>query len=70
MDTNFEGFDDFSHLMEKYISKADIENIMSVLEVVANEYAKDVRSLPQPRRAGTGYTHLLDTISTKRNGRT
>lgn len=68
MDTNFEGFDDFSHLIEKYISKADIESIMSALEVGADELVRDVRALPQPRRAGTGYTHLLDTISTKRNG--
>ena len=68
MASDYHGFDDFSEMLEKYISNTEIENVLNILEVGANELTKDVRALPQPRRSGSGYTHLLDSVSTKRNG--
>lgn len=68
MADDFTGFDDFSSLLEKYIGKAEKENVMKVLEVGAEELARDVRALPKPRRPGGGYTHMLDSVTTKRRG--
>ena len=68
MADDFAGFDDFSSLLEKYIGKVEKENVMKVLEVGAEELARDVRALPKPRRPGGGYTHMLDSVTTKRRG--
>ena len=65
---DFAGFDDFSSLLEKYIGKVEKENVMKVLEVGAEELARDVRALPKPRRPGGGYTNMLDSVTTKRRG--
>lgn len=62
------GFDEFSNLLEKYIKKTKKENVMRVLEIGAEEFAKDVRVLLKPRRTGGGYTHMLDSVTTKRRG--
>ena len=68
MADEFTGFDDFSDLLEKYIGKTEKENVMKVLEIGAEELARDVRALPKPRRPGGGYTHMLDSATTKRRG--
>lgn len=68
MADEFTGFDDFSDLLEKYIGKTEKENVMKVLEIGAEELARDVRALPRPRRPGGGYTHMLDSVTTKRRG--
>lgn len=68
MADEFTGFDDFSDLLEKYIGKTEKENVMKVLEIGAVELARDVRALPRPRRPGGGYTHMLDSATTKRRG--
>lgn len=68
MADDFTGFDDFSSLLEKYIGKVEKENVMKVLEVGAEELARDVRALPKPRRPGGGCTHMLDSVTTKRRG--
>lgn len=65
---DFAGFDDFSNLLEKYIGKTEKENVMKVLEIGAEELARDVGALPKPRRPGGGYTHMLDSVTTKRRG--
>ncbi len=68
MADSYHGFEEFSEQLEKYIANCETEKVMSVLEEGANEFVKDVRALPQPRRPGSGYTHLLDSVTTKRNG--
>lgn len=49
-------------------SQISDQKVVSVLEIGAKEFAKDVRKLPRPRSnmTGSGYTHLLDTVTTKR----
>lgn len=66
MAEDFTGFDDFSKLLEKYIGKTEKENVMQVLEIGAEDLARDVRALPKPRRPGGGRTHMLDSVATKR----
>lgn len=68
MADDFTGFDDFSRLLKKYIGKTEKENVMQVLEIGAEELARDVRALPKPRRPGGGRTHMLDSVTTKRRG--
>lgn len=68
MADDFTGFDDFSKSLEKYIGKTEKENVMQVLEIGAEELARDVRALPKPRRPGGGRTHMLDSVATKRRG--
>lgn len=62
------GFVDFEKILNQYSQKADIKNVLNVIEKGAEEFAKDVKSLPKPRRLinKSGYTHLLDTVTTKR----
>lgn len=68
MAEDFTGFDDFSKLLEKYIGKTEKGNVMQVLEIGAEDLARDVRALPKPRRPGGGRTHMLDSVVTKRRG--
>lgn len=49
-------------------SQISDQKVVSILEIGAKEFAKDVRKLPRPRSSmtGSGYTHLLDTVTTRR----
>lgn len=64
-----DGFDEFSKLLESYSKNTDDEKVLSVLECGADAFAKDVRALPKPRSriSAAGYTHLIDTVTTRRN---
>lgn len=70
MANDFTGFDDFSNMLEKYMENTDMDNVLKVLESGAEALVQDVRALPRPRsqRGGGGWTHLLDTITHKKNG--
>lgn len=59
-------FDEFSHMMEEYSKNASMENVVRVLEIGAKDFEKDVVALPQPRRPGGGYMHMLDSVEAKR----
>lgn len=70
MANDFTGFDDFSNMLEKYMENTDMDNVLKVLESGAEALVQDVRTLPRPRsqRSGGGWTHLLDTVTQKKNG--
>lgn len=63
-----ESFDEFTKMLEEYADKADKDNVLNALEKGAEEFIKDIRSLPKPRSniAKSGYTHLLDTVTYKK----
>ena len=63
----FSGLEELTKMLEEY--SVSEEKVMDVLEDVANAYVKDVRKLPRPRSqiSKPGYTHLLDTVTSKRN---
>ena len=70
MANDFTGFDDFSEMLEKYMENTSMDNVLNVLENGAETLVQDVRALPRPRsqRGGGGWTHLLDTVTQKKNG--
>lgn len=70
MANDFTGFDDFSKMLEKYMKNTSTDNVLNVLEIGAEALVQDVRALPRPRsqRGGGGWTHLLDTVTQKKNG--
>ena len=70
MANDFTGFDDFSKMLEKYMENTSMDNVLNVLEIGAEVLVQDVRALPRPRsqRSGGGWTHLLDTVTQKKNG--
>lgn len=53
-------------LMQRY--QVTDEKALSAIETGAKMLADDVRKLPKPRSkmTGSGYTHLLDTVTTRR----
>lgn len=63
-----DGFEEFSKMLEEYAGKTKESDVLDVLEYGANEFVKDVRALPKPRSliSKGGYTHLLDTVTTRR----
>lgn len=69
MDFYEAGFVNFEKLLKKYSKQADIKNVLSVIQSGADEFINDVRALPKPRRQldAAGYTHLLDTVCSKKN---
>lgn len=70
MADDFTGFDEFSKMLEKYMENTDMEGVLNVLNIGAESLVQDVRALPRPRsqRGGGGWTHLLDTVTQKKNG--
>lgn len=65
-ETMEDGFDSLLKQIES--SQIDNQKIVSTLEMGAKEFAKDVRKLPRPRSrmSGSGYTHLIDTVTTRK----
>lgn len=61
------GFDELADLLKEY--EITDEKVMKALETGASLLTTDARRLPRPRSSlsGTGYTHLIDTITFKRN---
>ena len=61
------GFDDLSDLLKEF--EISEEDAMGALEETAEMFVQDIRKLPKPRSAITasGYTHLLDTVTYRRN---
>ena len=61
------GFDDLSKLLEDFEISED--DAMEALDETAEMFAQDVRKLPRPRSmiTASGYTHLLDTVTYRRN---
>ncbi|WP_390603987.1 HK97-gp10 family putative phage morphogenesis protein [Blautia producta] len=64
-----DGFDELEKLLDEYGKKTSQENVLNVLEKGAAALVKDVMALPKPRSQihKAGYTHLLDTMSYRRN---
>jgi len=64
-----DGFDSLEKLLEEYGKKTSQENVLNTLEKGAAALVKDVMALPKPRSQihKAGYTHLLDTMSCRRN---
>lgn len=65
----FSGFDEFSDLLKEF---DDVDRrVNEILQIGADELCKDIKSLPQPRSkvAKAGYTHLLDTIASRKEGK-
>ena len=62
-----EGFDTLQKLLNEYNIRDEV--VLDALEKGAKELATDVRKLPKPRSkiAKAGYTHLLDTVTYKRD---
>lgn len=69
-DDGFYGFDELEQQLKDYVEKASSENVMNVLEYGASEFVKILLKLPKPRSRimASGYTHLVDSFSYKRNG--
>lgn len=66
-----DGFKDFNELIEKYSQKVDKDKVLNAIQKGADALAKDVRARPKPRSSinKSGYTHLLDTVTTKVNAK-
>lgn len=62
MSADPEGLQDFLEDLSKYAKVADEAHISEVLMAGGEALAEDVRKLPRPRRALTGYTHMLDSV--------
>ncbi len=64
-----DGFFELSKMLDEY--NVSEEKVMNALEDAASEYVKDVRRLPRPRSqiSKPGYTHLLDTVTSKRKAK-
>lgn len=65
----FSGFDEFSDLLKNF---DDIDGrVDEILQIGADELCKDIKNLPKPRSKVTksGYTHLLDTITSRKEGK-
>lgn len=64
-----DGFSEFEEMLKEVSANMDEENILSVLENGAEQFVKDVKALPRPRSliSKPGYTHILSTISHRRN---
>ena len=58
-----EGLELFAQMLEQYEKAADENNIAEVLMTAGEALAEDVHRLPKPRRRGTGYTHMLDSVA-------
>lgn len=60
------GIDDLADELAEILKQTDENQIEKTLEIGAEELAKDVSRLPKPRSqiSTSGYTHLLDTVST------
>jgi len=67
INANFNGLDKLSKMLKEY--EVTEEDTIHALEAGAQELIDDVRKLPQPRSQikAAGYTHLLDTVTYKRN---
>lgn len=64
-----DGFDELEKLLNEYSKKTSQENILNVMEKGAAALVRDMMALPKPRSdiRKAGYTHLLDTMSYRRN---
>ena len=64
-----DGFDELEKLLNEYSKKTSQENILNVMEKGAAALVRDIMALPKPRSdiRKAGYTHLLDTMSYRRN---
>lgn len=60
------GFDELSKELEKF--NVTTEKALDAIESATKVFVDDVRRLPKPRSqiSKAGYTHLLDTITSKR----
>lgn len=60
------GFDELSKVLERL--SVTTEKALDAIEAAAKVFTNDVRRLPKPRSqmSKAGYTHLLDTITSKR----
>ena len=60
------GFSEFSDVLQSYSDV--IDNILDEEEKIADDFVKDLLSLPSPRSniAKSGYTHLIDSFSYRR----
>ena len=68
--TGLSGFDELSAALAKYSRMADEESVSKAVKAGADAFVKDARALPRPRsNIGGTHTHMLDTITTKRDGR-
>lgn len=65
--SDLKGFDELSKMLEQY--EVTEEETMQALEAGAVEFVADVQKLPKPRSKvrASGYTHLIDTVTYKRN---
>lgn len=65
-ETMEDGFDSLLKQIES--CKIDNQKVVNTLEIGAKEFVKDVRKLPRPRSrmSGSGYTHLIDTVTTRK----
>ena len=64
-----EGLELFAQMLEQYEKAADENNIAEVLMTAGEALAEDVHRLPKPRRRGTGYTHMLDSVAPAQTGK-
>lgn len=71
IDLDEDGFNQFSKLMEDFQKKVSDERITEVLKAGADELANEIEKRPKPRSkiAKQGYTHLLDSIAVRVNGK-
>ena len=65
-----DGFDELEKELRLYIQQASPEKAAEIVKAGADEFIKDLKSMPRPRsRIGGGHTHLLDSFASKRDGK-
>ena len=69
MAVTLDAMDDFLADLQKYAEAASDAKLTEVLMVGGQALAEDVRKLPRPRRHGSGYTHMLDSVTATPKGR-
>lgn len=70
MDSNEKAFADLESVFKEYAKKAD--DVLNVLQTGADAFVKDLKALPSPRSriSKAGYTHLINTFSSKQENDT
>ena len=65
------GLEDFTKTLERISDEISDEKVLQAIQFGADEYVNDVKALPKPRSAmsGGGYTHLLDSFTSKNNNK-
>lgn len=70
IDLEADGMEEFSQLLKEYERMADENVVTDILQQGADDFVRDLQSLPQPKSniMKGGYTHLIDSFAARKQG--